>query len=77
MVLFFFKMGDLTNFRLDKRTDECTWNRIECDRNGFIKSLTFNHCDVRGKIPAQEIQALISTSLMNYLSVRKEKLSNL
>ena len=61
MALFYYKMGDNNKFFfLLESTNECAWDRIQCDGNGYIHHLRFDHCDLRGPIPSQEIHALNS-----------------
>ena len=61
VALFYYKIdGDCDFFVLDENSNECTWDRIQCDSNGFIHHLSFDHCDLTGPIPSKEIQALTS-----------------
>ena len=57
-VLFYYKMGKGTDFKLDVNSNVCEWDRIECDEGGHSRFLLFDDCDIRGPIPSIEIQAL-------------------
>lgn len=41
LVLMYYMMGDDSWFTPDSRTDECKWERVGCNHEGFIEHLEF------------------------------------
>ena len=40
-------------FELNESIDECEWNNIKCDTNGFVTELTMENCNIRGPVPIE------------------------
>jgi len=54
LALFHYKMSSGNGcFQLEESLDECEWERIDCDGNGYVQKIWFENCNLSGPIPPE------------------------